>query len=94
MARADVLIVTAAGTTAAVRSAIEAIEGVTETHVVAELETAVVSSMLPIVTEEIHGLDGVGHTRTCVVLGSGQSASSASPPPAAIASADRRTRSR
>lgn len=75
MTRAYVTVVTAAKMSPSVVSDLEAIDEVTEAHVVAgtfdviaELEADETSDLLPIVTRQIQGIDGVGHTRTYIVL--------------------------
>lgn len=75
MPRAYLAVHTAAGTAPEVLAAFEQIEAVTEAHVVAgnydlivELDAPATADLLPIVTREIQGIDGVGATRTYVVL--------------------------
>ncbi|MFC7046655.1 Lrp/AsnC ligand binding domain-containing protein [Halobacteriaceae archaeon GCM10025711] len=75
MVKAYVAIITAAGTSADVVDALMDCEGVTEAHIVAgnfdviaEMEADEVSSLLPKVTQEIQGIDGVGTTRTYIGL--------------------------
>lgn len=75
MPKAYLAVHTAAGTSPAVRSALEQIEAVTDAHVVAgnydlivELDAPTTGELLPIVTREIQGIEGVGATRTYIVL--------------------------
>ena len=75
MPNAYLAVHTAAGTSPEVVTALEAIEQVTEAHVVAgnydlivELEAEDTGDLLPVVTREIQGIDGVGATRTYIVL--------------------------
>lgn len=76
MPKAYVTIVTSAKMSPDVVAELETIEEVSEAHIVAgdfdviaELEAAETSDLLPIVTKRIQGIDGVGHTRTYIVLG-------------------------
>jgi DNA-binding Lrp family transcriptional regulator len=75
MVKAILMIDTAAGQSESVASAVRAVEGVTEAHVVAgdfdvvvELTADEVYDMLGTVTSKIRSLDGVGTTRTYVCL--------------------------
>lgn len=75
MPRAYVTIVTSANMSPTVIEQLEDIEAVIDAHIVAgdfdiiaELEATKTSDMLPIVTKRIQGIDGVGHTRTYIVL--------------------------
>ncbi|MFB6125124.1 MAG: Lrp/AsnC family transcriptional regulator [Halanaeroarchaeum sp.] len=75
MPKAYVAIVTAAETSPAVKETLDDIPEVVEAHIVAgnfdviaELDAEETSDLLPIVTREIQGIDGVGHTRTYLVL--------------------------
>ena len=75
MPKAYLAVHTAAGTSPAVRSALMEIEAVTDAHVVAgnydlivELDAPTTGELLPVVTREIQGIDGVGATRTYIVL--------------------------
>ncbi|MFB6081638.1 MAG: Lrp/AsnC family transcriptional regulator [Halanaeroarchaeum sp.] len=75
MPKAYVTLVTAAGTSPAVIEQLEAIPAVVDAHVVAgnfdviaELDAADTDDLLPVVTRQIQGIEGVGHTRTYVVL--------------------------
>lgn len=75
MPRAYVTIVTSANMSPTVIEQLEDIEAVIDAHIVAgdfdiiaELEARETSDMLPIVTKRIQGIDGVGHTRTYIVL--------------------------
>ena len=76
MPKAYVTIVTSAKMSPDVVAELDTIEEVTEAHIVAgdfdviaELEATETSDLLPIVTKRIQGIDGVGHTRTYIVLG-------------------------
>lgn len=75
MPNAYLAIHTAAGTSPDVLAALQDIEEVADAHIVAgnydlivELVAAETSDLLPIVTREIQGIDGVGATRTYIVL--------------------------
>lgn len=75
MPRAYVTIVTSANMSPTVIEQLDDIEAVIDAHIVAgdfdiiaELEATETSDMLPIVTKRIQGIDGVGHTRTYIVL--------------------------
>ena len=75
MPNAYLAIHTASGTSPAVMDALDEIDAVVEAHVVAgsfdiiaELEASVTTDLLPIVTREIRQIEGVGATRTYVVL--------------------------
>lgn len=75
MPSAYVTIVTAANTAPTVLEELTEIDEVTEAHVVAgdfdviaELDAPDTSDLLPIVTRRIQAIDGVGHTRTYIVL--------------------------
>lgn len=75
MPKAYVTIVTSAKMSPDVVAELETIEEVTEAHIVAgdfdviaELAATETSDLLPIVTKRIQGIDGVGHTRTYIVL--------------------------
>lgn len=75
MPNAYLAIHTAAGTSPAVVKALEDIEAVAEAHIVAgnydiiaELVADETSQLLPVVTREIQGIDGVGASRTYIVL--------------------------
>ncbi|MFB6267332.1 MAG: Lrp/AsnC family transcriptional regulator [Halodesulfurarchaeum sp.] len=66
---------TAAGTSPDVKKALADIDEVTEAHVVAgnydlivELEAERTSDLLPIVTRKIQEIEGVGASRTYIVL--------------------------
>lgn len=76
MPKAYVTIVTSAKMSPDVVAELETIAEVSAAHIVAgdfdviaELEAAETSDLLPIVTKRIQGIDGVGHTRTYIVLG-------------------------
>ncbi|MFB6070803.1 MAG: Lrp/AsnC family transcriptional regulator [Halanaeroarchaeum sp.] len=73
--KAYVTIVTAAGTSPDVVDRLGHIDEVVEAHIVAgnfdviaELDAEQTDDLLPIVTKRIQGIDGVGHTRTYIVL--------------------------
>ncbi len=75
MPNAYLAVHTAAGMSPQVVEALEAIEEVREAHVVAgnydvivELEAAETGELLPIVTRDIQRIEGVGATRTYIVL--------------------------
>lgn len=75
MPNAYLAVHTASGTSPSVLAALEDIPEVEEAHVVAgnydlivELGAESTSDLLPIVTKEIQGIDGVGATRTYIVL--------------------------
>ncbi|MFB6132406.1 MAG: Lrp/AsnC family transcriptional regulator [Halanaeroarchaeum sp.] len=75
MSRAYVTIVTSAKMSPDVIERLEDIDEVIDAHIVAgdfdiiaELEASDTSDLLPIVTRRIQGIEGVGHTRTYVVL--------------------------
>lgn len=75
MPRAYVTLVTSAKMSPEVVDKLETIAEVTEAHIVAgdfdvivELEAEETTDLLPIVTNSIQGIEGVGHTRTYVVL--------------------------
>ena len=75
MANAYVTIVTAAKMSPSVVEELTSIDEVVEAHIVAgdfdviaELQADETSDLLPIVTRRIQGIDGVGHTRTYIVL--------------------------
>ncbi|MFB6153396.1 MAG: Lrp/AsnC family transcriptional regulator [Halodesulfurarchaeum sp.] len=66
---------TAAGTSPDVKAAIDELPEVTEAHVVAgnydlivELEAEETADLLPIVTRQIQDIEGVGASRTYIVL--------------------------
>ena len=40
-----------------------------DVDVIAEVEADTEQDLLHLLTEEIHQIEGVGHTRTCIVLG-------------------------
>ncbi len=72
---AYVLIMTAAGTSPDALSAIRSIDGVTRANIVAGefdiialLEGESAHDLLRIVTEHLHEIEGVGNTRTSIVL--------------------------
>ncbi|MDG5777947.1 Lrp/AsnC ligand binding domain-containing protein [Haloarculaceae archaeon H-GB2-1] len=75
MPKAYIVVLTATGTTPSVVEAIRALDGVTEAHVVAgefdvmvEAEADELVDLKSLLTDGIHHIDGVGHTRTHVVL--------------------------
>jgi DNA-binding Lrp family transcriptional regulator len=75
MVRAFIMVKTAAGKSAALRSAIAAVEGVSEAHVVAgqydlivEADGEEVYTVIHTVSTEIRDLDGVVDTRTYICL--------------------------
>ncbi|MFB6114482.1 MAG: Lrp/AsnC family transcriptional regulator [Halodesulfurarchaeum sp.] len=75
MPNAYLAVHTAAGTSPDILARITDIDEVVEAHVVAgnydlivELEAESTDQLLPVVTREIQGIDGVGSTRTYVVL--------------------------
>jgi DNA-binding Lrp family transcriptional regulator len=75
MPNAYLAVHTAAGTSPEVLAALKEIEEVSDAHVVAgnydlivELEAEDTGDLLPIVTRDIQGIEGVGATRTYIVL--------------------------
>lgn len=75
MPNAYLAVHTAAGTSPSVLAALEDIDEVVEAHVVAgnydlivELEAEATGDLLPVVTRGIQGIEGVGATRTYIVL--------------------------
>lgn len=75
MPKAYVTIVTSAKMSPEVVDRLDEIDEVTDAHIVAgdfdiiaELEADETTELLPIVTRRIQGIEGVGHTRTYVVL--------------------------
>ncbi|MFB6134948.1 MAG: Lrp/AsnC family transcriptional regulator [Halanaeroarchaeum sp.] len=75
MSNAYVTIVTAANTSPSVTERLAELDAVSEVHIVAgdfdviaELEADDTNDLLPVVTKDIQAIDGVGHTRTYVVL--------------------------
>lgn len=75
MIEAYVMVMTAAGRASEILEAVRAIDGVTRANIVAgefdiiaTVEAAEQHDLLTLVTEEIQSLDGVGRTRTCIVL--------------------------
>lgn len=75
MPRAYVTIVTSAKMSPEVVDRLEAVDEVVEAHIVAgdfdiiaELEATETKELLPVVTRRIQGIEGVGHTRTYIVL--------------------------
>lgn len=75
MANAYLAVHTAAGTSPSVLATLEDLPSVREAHVVAgnydiivELEADTTGDLLPVVTKDIQGIDGVGATRTYIVL--------------------------
>lgn len=75
MPNAYLAVHTAAGTSPDVIDALREIDEVADAHIVAgnydiivELIAEKTSDLLPVVTREIQGIDGVGATRTYIVL--------------------------
>ena len=75
MVEAYVMILTAAGTARSLLSEIKDIEGVRRANIVAgeydiiaDVEAESSQQLLSLVTEKIQTLDGVGRTRTCIIL--------------------------
>jgi len=75
MPKAYVTVVTAAGMSPEVIEELFDIPEVVDAHIVAgnfdiiaELDAEETSDLLPIVTRRIQGIEGVGHTRTYIVL--------------------------
>ena len=75
MIEAYVMVMTSAGTSRGLLPKIREIEGVRRANVVAgeydiiaDVEAESQQALLALVTEEIQSLEGVGRTRTCVVL--------------------------
>lgn len=75
MVEAYVMIVAAAGTTRDNLAALKDIDGVKRANIVAgeydiiaDVEAADTQHLLGLVTEDIHCLEGVGRTSTCIVL--------------------------
>lgn len=75
MTNAYVMVVTATGTSPDVLPQVLDLEHVSEAHIVAgdydlvvELDADTPSQILPVVTRDLQRIDGVGHTRTYVVL--------------------------
>jgi DNA-binding Lrp family transcriptional regulator len=69
------MVVTAAGSTQAVHSQVQDIDGVTEAHVVAgaydlvvEMDSENVTNLLDAVSSELGNVEGVGTTRTYIAL--------------------------
>lgn len=75
MMEAEVMIMTSAGTAPELLSKIRTLVGVTRANIVAgqfdivaTVEADSRQELLSLIAEEIHDLEGVGRTRTCVVL--------------------------
>lgn len=75
MPKAYVTIVTSAKMSPEVVARLEEIPEIVDAHIVAgdfdviaELDASETNDLLPIVTRRIQGIEGVGHTRTYVVL--------------------------
>ncbi|UWG47722.1 Lrp/AsnC family C-terminal domain [Halanaeroarchaeum sp. HSR-CO] len=75
MPKAYVTIVTSAKMSPEVVDRLEAVDAVLEAHIVAgdfdiiaELDASETKDLLPVVTRRIQGIEGVGHTRTYIVL--------------------------
>lgn len=75
MIEAYVMVITSAGTTHDVLEQIREIEGVRRANIVAgeydiiaDVEADTNQHLLSLVTDQIHTLEGVGRTRTCIVL--------------------------
>lgn len=76
MVEAYVMILTAAGSARSILPRIKAIEGVEHANIVAgefdiiaHVETETEQALLTLVTDEIQSIEGVGQTRTSIVLG-------------------------
>lgn len=76
MVEAYVTIQTGAGTSQRVVEQLRTLDNVRKAHIVAgdvdviaEVEADTEQSLLQLLSEEIHQIEGVGHTRTCIVLG-------------------------
>lgn len=75
MIEAYVMITTGSGTAPDLLSTIREIEGVKRANIVAgefdiiaDIEAASSQDLLALVTSDIQSLDGVGRTRTCIIL--------------------------
>ena len=75
MVHAYVLVITAAGTSEAVRNAVSDLQGVVAAHIVAgdydlivEMDQASITDLLRIVSTEIGEIEGVGTTRTYIAI--------------------------
>ena len=75
MVEAYVMILTASGTARDLLGQIKEIEGVRRANIVAgeydiiaDVEAEDTRHLLRLVTEEIQTMDGVGRTRTCIIL--------------------------
>ena len=75
MVEAYVMILTASGTTRDMLPQIKDIDGVRRANIVAgeydiiaDVEAEDTQHLLRLVTDEIQSLDGVGRTRTCIIL--------------------------
>lgn len=75
MVEAYVMVLTAAGTTRDLLSEIQEIDGVRranivagEYDIVADVDAEDAQHLLRLVTDEIQSLEGVGRTRTCIIL--------------------------
>lgn len=75
MIEAYVMVMTAAGTARSLLPTIRELDGVKradivagEFDIIANIEAESPQALLALVTENIQSLDGVGRTRTCIVL--------------------------
>ncbi|KAB1189010.1 MULTISPECIES: Lrp/AsnC ligand binding domain-containing protein [Haloferax] len=75
MVEAYITIQTAAGTAQDVAKQVSTLDGVRkanvvagEVDVIAEVEADVERDLLKLISDEIHTIDGVGRTSTCIVL--------------------------
>lgn len=75
MVKAYIMVITAAGTTHEILPQIKEIDGVTEADAVAGdydiivvVETEDPSDLLPTITSQLQGIDGVGSTRTYITI--------------------------
>lgn len=75
MVEAYVMIVAASGTTRDLLPQIKEIDGIRRSNIVAgeydiiaDVEAEDTQNLLRLVTEEIQTLEGIGRTRTCIVL--------------------------
>lgn len=75
MVKAYIMVDTAAGTTHEILPGISDIDGVTEANAVAgdydvvvEIEADEISDLLPAITSQLQGIDGVRTTRTYVTI--------------------------
>lgn len=75
MVEAYVMVMTAAGTARDLLSSIRAIDGVVKANIVAgefdiiaDIEAESSEELLSLVTDQIQSMEGIGRTRTCIVL--------------------------